>query len=56
MFVSLSGKFAEAFEGFLRKQKGEDQVEFHVKRVEGETVCCVKRTNMKQCLYLATLF
>ncbi len=31
----FSGKFAPAFEGFLRKRKGVEEVEFHVERVEG---------------------
>lgn len=30
------GKYQDTFEGFLRRHKGQEEVEFHVKRVEGE--------------------
>ncbi len=29
------GKYADTFEGFLRRHKGQEEVEFHVKKVEG---------------------
>ncbi len=32
----FAGKYADTFEGFLRRHKGQEEVEFHVKRVEGE--------------------
>ncbi len=37
------GKYADTFEGFLRRHKGQEEVEFHVKKVEGKysfMSCC----------------
>ena len=34
----FSGKYGDTFEGFLGRHKGEKEVEFHVKRKEGENV------------------
>ncbi len=31
----LAGKYADTFEGFLRRHKGQEEVEFHVKKIEG---------------------
>ncbi len=42
----FSGKYADTFEGFLRRHKGQEEVEFHVKRKEGENVPCGLQTLM----------
>lgn len=31
-----AGKYADTFEGFLRSHHGQEEVEFHVKKVEGK--------------------
>ncbi len=35
-WILSSGKYEDTFEGFLRRHKGQEEVEFHVKKVEGE--------------------
>ena len=34
--ITFAGKYGDTFEGFLRKHCDKEEIEFHVKKVEGE--------------------